>query len=84
MTLTLDPSFDPRELTFNRREFRFGDPKADDFTLFLNAAWPISEVWDAYAFASFNQRDSVSAANYRQASNANNVDYSQLAPNQAP
>ena len=77
-------AFDPRELTFDRREFRFGDPKADDFTLFLNAAFPLTEVWEAYVFASMNQRDSVSAANYRQAANANNVDYSQLAPTQAP
>ena len=77
-------TFDPRELTFDRREFRFGDPKADDFTIFLNAAWPITDVFEVYTYASFNQRDSVSAANYRQASNANNVDYSQLAPNQAP
>ena len=77
-------TFDARELTFDRREFRFGDPQADDYTLFLNTAFPISEVFEFYAFASFNQRDSVSAANYRQQSSANNVDYSQLAPNQAP
>lgn len=77
-------AFDPRELTFDRREFRFGDPEADDFTLFLNAAYPLGEIWEGYVFASFNQRDSVSAANYRQAANPNNVDYSRLAPNQAP
>ena len=77
-------TFDPRELTFGRQEFRFGDPKADDFTLFLNTAIPLGDVFEFYAFASFNQRDSISAANYRQAANGNNVDYSQLAPNQAP
>jgi len=77
-------TFDPRELTFDRREFRFGDPEAEDYTLFLNAAWPVSDDWEAYMFGSFNQRDSVSAANWRQQSNANNVDYSALAPNQSP
>ena len=77
-------AFDPRELTFDRREFRFGDPKADDYTLFLNAAYPLGETWEGYLFASLNQRDSVSAANYRGQNNANNVDYSALAPNQAP
>jgi iron complex outermembrane receptor protein len=76
--------FDPRELTFDRREFRFGDPTAEDYTLFLNAAFPLTDVWEVYTFATFNQRDSVSAANYRGQNNANNVDYSQLAPNQAP
>jgi iron complex outermembrane receptor protein len=77
-------TFDARELTFDRQEFRFGDPQADDYTLFLNTGWQLGDNFEFYAFASFNQRDSVSAANYRQQLNANNVDYSQLAPNQAP
>jgi iron complex outermembrane receptor protein len=76
-------TFDPRELTFDRQEFRFGDPEATDYSIFVNTAVPIGAA-ELYAFASFNQRDSLSAANYRQQSNANNVDYSQLAPNQAP
>jgi iron complex outermembrane recepter protein len=77
-------TFDPRELTFDRREFRFGDPKADDYSIFVNAGAPMGDVFEWYAFGSFNQRDSVSAANYRGQNNANNVDYSQLAPGQAP
>ena len=76
-------TFDPRELTFDRREFRFGDPSAEDYSIFLNAGVPIGGA-ELYAFGSFNQRDSLSAANWRQQSNVNNVDYSQLAPNQAP
>ncbi|HYG48561.1 MAG TPA: TonB-dependent receptor [Allosphingosinicella sp.] len=76
-------TFDPRELTFDRREFRFGDPDAEDYSIFVNAGAPIGGA-ELYAFGSFNQRDSLSAANYRQQSNANNVDYSQLAPNQSP
>lgn len=75
-------TFDPRELTFDRREFRFGDPIADDYSFFVNAGVPLGDVWEAFTFGSFNQRDSVSAANYRQQSNAANVDYSALAPNQ--
>jgi len=77
-------TFDPRELTFDRREFRFGDPQADDYSIFLNAGTPLGDVFEWYGFASFNQRDSISAANYRGQNNANNVDYSQLAPGQAP
>jgi iron complex outermembrane receptor protein len=76
--------FDPRELTFDRREFRFGDPTADDYTLFLNWGLPLGEVWELYGFTTFNQRDSVSAANFRGQNNANNVDYAQLLPNQTP
>ncbi|MGX7927290.1 TonB-dependent receptor plug domain-containing protein [Tsuneonella sp. HG094] len=75
-------TFDPRELTFGRREFRFGDPKADDYTFFVNSGFQVGGGWEGFVFGSFNQRDSESAANYRQQSNAANVDYSQLAPNQ--
>jgi iron complex outermembrane receptor protein len=75
-------TFDTRELAFNRREFRFGDPIADDYTFFVNSGVQLSDVWEGYVYGSFNQRDSTSAANYRQQSNAANVDYSVLAPNQ--
>lgn len=77
-------TWDPRELTFNRLQFRFGDPQADDFILFGNMAAPLSESLELYAFASFNQRDSVSAANYRQQSAAANRDWSVLSPSTAP
>ena len=75
--------FDSRELTFDRREFRYGDPEADDFSLVLNSAYPLGHL-EAYVFATFNHRDSVSAANFRQQSNSNNIDYTTLAPGQAP
>lgn len=77
-------SFDPREAGFDRLQFRFGDPQADDFILFANAGIPLGEAAELYAFASFNQRDSISAANYRQANAAANRDFSVLAPNQSP
>jgi len=77
-------TWDPRELTFNRLQFRFGDPQADDFILFGNMAAPLSETLELYAFASFNQRDSVSAANYRQQSAAANRDWSVLTPSTSP
>ncbi len=76
-------TFDPREASFDRLEFRFGDPEADDYTLFLNAGAPVGAL-DFYAFASFNQRDSLSAANYRQQSGSTNRDWSVLAPGTAP
>ncbi|HCF25128.1 MAG TPA: hypothetical protein DER67_06315 [Novosphingobium sp.] len=77
-------TWDPRELTFNRLEFRFGDPEADDFILFGNMAVPVSDSLELYSFASFNQRDSLSAANYRQQNAAANRDWSVLAPNTSP
>jgi iron complex outermembrane receptor protein len=77
-------TFDPREVNFNRLNFRIGDPKAEDYTIFLNGAAPISDGVELYVFESFNQRDSVSAANYRQQSANTNRDYSVLAPATAP
>jgi iron complex outermembrane receptor protein len=78
------PAFDPREATFDRLEFRFGDPDSKDYNLFLNTGLEVTPGWDAYAFASFGRRRAVSAANYRQQSNVANRDFSALAPNQAP
>ncbi|MBN8499833.1 MAG: TonB-dependent receptor [Sphingomonadales bacterium] len=77
-------TWDPRELTFDRLEFRFGDPEADDFILFGNVGVPVTGSIEFYAFASFDQRDSISAANYRQQNAAANRDWSVLAPNTAP
>ena len=77
-------TFDPRELTFNRLQFRFGDPKADDYVLFANAGVELSDTLEFYAFGSFNQRDSLSAANYRQQNAAANRDWSVLTPGTAP
>ena len=76
-------TFDPREAGFNRLQFRFGDPKSDDYSLFVNSAVPIGNV-ELYATASFDQRDSTSAANYRQANNSANRDFAAIAPNVTP
>lgn len=76
--------FDPRELTFNRLQFRFGDPKADDYILFGNAGVELNDTLELYAFGSYNQRDSLSAANYRQQNAAANRDWSVLTPGTAP
>lgn len=77
------PAFDPREVTFNRLQFKFGDAKTEDFNFFLNAGVPIGE-WEAYAFGSYGKRDGLSAANYRSANAAANRDFSVLAPSTGP
>jgi iron complex outermembrane recepter protein len=77
--------FDPREISFNRLQFRFGDPLSKNYNLFLNAGYDVSADWEAYAFASLGHRTATSAANWRQYNNTNvNRDWSVLAPNQAP
>ncbi|QNQ10565.1 TonB-dependent receptor plug domain-containing protein [Sphingomonas alpina] len=76
-------AFDPRELTFNRLSFRYGDAKTEDYNVFVNASIPVGD-FDAYAFGSYSHRDGLSAANYRQANNAGNRDYSTITPDTAP
>src|SRR4051812_16279145 len=38
-------AFDPRELTFNRLEFRYGDADTVDLNLFVNAGMPLGGEW---------------------------------------
>ncbi len=75
---------DPREVSFNRLQFRFGDPDSVDYNLFVNAGFEIAPDWELYAFGSYGHRDTVSAANWRQGGAAANRDFSVLAPNTPP
>jgi iron complex outermembrane receptor protein len=77
-------AFDPRELTFDRLEFRYGDAQTRDYSFFLNAGMPLGGDWEFYGFGSYGHRDGLSAANYRQQSAAANRDYGTLAPGQTP
>jgi iron complex outermembrane receptor protein len=77
-------AIDPREVGFNRLQFKFGDPLSKDYNLFLNSGLEVSPGWDLYAFASYGHRRAISAANWRQYTNAANRDWSTLAPNQVP
>jgi iron complex outermembrane receptor protein len=77
--------FDPREISFDRRQFRFGDPKSKDYNLILNSGYDINSDWELYAFGTYGHRNATSAANWRQYNNTNvNRDWSVLAPNQVP
>ncbi|MDB5678299.1 TonB-dependent receptor [Sphingomonas bacterium] len=76
-------AFDPREATFNRLNFEFGDPRTEDYNLFVNAGMPIGN-FELYAFGSYSRRNGRSAANYRQASAAANRDFSTITPSTTP
>jgi iron complex outermembrane recepter protein len=77
-------AFDPRELTFDRRNFIFGDAKTEDYNVFVSAGMPVGEAFEFYLFGSYGNREGLSAANYRQSSSANNRDWSVLTPATAP
>ncbi len=76
-------TFDPREATFNRLDFRYGDAKTEDFNFLINTEVPLGAA-EFYAFATYGHRDGLSAANFRQQSAATNRDFSVLTPATAP
>jgi iron complex outermembrane receptor protein len=77
-------AFDTRELSFDRYAYRYGDASTEDYSFFLNAGLPVGGGWEFYGFASYGNRDGLSAANWRQQSAAANRDYGTLAPGQTP
>jgi iron complex outermembrane receptor protein len=58
-------AFDPRELTFNRFDNWYGDPKMQQYTGYLNAGYDLSDNAHVYAFGGYQLRDATSAANWR-------------------
>jgi iron complex outermembrane receptor protein len=77
-------AFDPREVSFDRLEFRYGDADTRDINLFVNAGMPLGGDWELYGFGSYGHRDGLSAANYRQQNAAANRDYSTISPATTP
>ncbi|MFL6851797.1 MAG: TonB-dependent receptor plug domain-containing protein [Sphingomicrobium sp.] len=77
--------FDAREIGFDRREFKFGDPKSRDFNIIINSGVEVTPGWDLYAFGSYGHRNATSAANWRQYNNTTvNRNWSTLTPSTAP
>jgi len=78
------PAFDPREVSFDRLEFRYGDARTEDYAFFINAGMPLGGDWEFYGFGSYGNRDGLSAANYRNQNAAANRDFGTLLPGQTP
>jgi iron complex outermembrane receptor protein len=77
-------TIDPREVNFDRLEFKFGDPKSRDFNLLLNAGYDVAPDWQVYAFGTYGHRNALSAANWRQYTNSANRDWSTISPSTTP
>ncbi len=58
---------DPREINFNRINFRVGDAASEQFSGALNIDLPLNEKVNFYLFTTFSQRDNTSAGFYRRA-----------------
>jgi iron complex outermembrane receptor protein len=65
--------YDPREFTFDRLTHLYGDAKTEDLNFFLNAGIPLDDRVEAYAVASYGQRDGESAGFYRLPNDSRNV-----------
>ncbi len=66
-------AFDPREQTFDRFNSWYGEPELEQKTLFVNAEYEFESGASLYGWASWQDRDAVSAGFYRPAQDARNI-----------
>lgn len=66
-------SFDPREATINRFLAWYGEPEVQQKTIFVNAGTSLDNGAEAYATASWQGRDALSAGFYRRAGQQANI-----------
>lgn len=66
-------AFDPREATFDRFNAWYGEPEVEQLTFFANAGYDLSNGVSLYGWASYQEREAVSAGFYRPANDARNV-----------
>jgi iron complex outermembrane receptor protein len=66
-------AFDPREAAFDRYNAWYGEPEIEQWTLFANAGYDLSETTSLYGWASYQNRDSLSAGFFRRALDDRNI-----------
>lgn len=66
---------DPRELTINRYNHRYGDGQVEDFNFFVNAGYDLLPDVELYAFGSYGIRDGNGAGFFRRPNDARNRDF---------
>ena len=52
---------------------RYGDPRQESYTGYVNAGLPLNDTWSLYGYAGYQHKDSNSGATARAYNNANNV-----------
>jgi len=65
-------AYDPRELTFNRFNSWYGEPKVNQKTVFANMGYDLGDA-QLYGWASYQDRNALSAGFYRPAVDPRNV-----------
>jgi iron complex outermembrane recepter protein len=66
-------AFDPRELTINRINAWYGEPRIEQLTFFANAGYDLANGVDLYGWGSYQNRDSTSAGFFRRALDDRNI-----------
>jgi len=69
----IDGELDPRELTIDRYNHKFGKAEIEDLAVFVNMGINLSETTELYAFGSYGDRDGLSGGFYRRAKDSRNV-----------
>lgn len=65
--------FDPREATISRYNAWYGEPEVEQYTLFANAGYEIDENTRLYGWASWQNREALSAGFFRRALQDQNI-----------
>ncbi|WMS89507.1 TonB-dependent receptor [Pseudoalteromonas sp. HL-AS1] len=71
---SVDGALDPRELTVNRYNHNFGNGDVEDFSMFYNAGYQLTNEVDLYSFGSYSKREGEGGGFYRRASDNRNIE----------
>ena len=66
-------AFDPREATIDRYNAWYGEPDIEQWTVFANGGYDISDDTKLYGWASYQNRDATSAGFFRRALDDRNI-----------
>jgi iron complex outermembrane receptor protein len=69
----VNDTYDPRETTFDRFNSWYGEPEFEQKTLFVNAEYEVASGATMYGWASYQDRDALSAGFYRIARDTRNI-----------
>ncbi len=70
---SVNGALDPRELTWDRYNHNFGNGNVEDFSVFYNAGYELTNNAELYSFGSYSKREGEGGGFYRRAQDDRNV-----------
>lgn len=70
---SVNGALDPRELTWDRYNHNFGNGNVEDFSVFYNAGYELTNNAELYSFGSYSKREGEGGGFYRLARDDRNV-----------